>query len=113
MKRGATGDGDYQAFLNDVDIYVIPTSEKPQHETSGENETCKEPKLSPENPVYTELDVNGRNTTEDDTYQKLVKQDLDYFIPAHERGKSYQDIKMRGNVPDYEEVDQSKRKREI
>jgi hypothetical protein len=53
---------------------------------------CEEPKLSPENPVYTELDVYGRNTTEDGTYQKLVKQDSDYVIPAHERRESYEDI---------------------
>jgi hypothetical protein len=95
LKRGATGDGDYRAFLKKVDIieiYVIQVPEEPQHETSGQNETCEEPKLSAENPVYTELDVKGRNATENDTYQKLVKQDSDYVIPAHERRESYEDI---------------------
>ncbi|CAB4019260.1 Hypothetical predicted protein, partial [Paramuricea clavata] len=114
LKTGATGDGDYQTFLNDVDIYVIPTSEEPQHETPGQNETCKEPKLSPENSVYTELDVNrvhGRNTTEDGTYQKLVKRD--YVIQAHEGRESYEDMKMGGNLVDYEKLDQSKLEAEI
>ena len=95
MKTGATGDGDYRAFLKKVDIieiYIIPVPEEPQHETSGQNETCEEPKLSPENPVYTELDVKVRNTTEDGTYQKLVKKDSDYVTPAHERRESYEDI---------------------
>ncbi|CAB3989870.1 MAM and LDL-receptor class A domain-containing 1-like [Paramuricea clavata] len=98
-KRVATGDGDYQAFLKDVDIidtYIIPIPEEPQHETSGQNETCEEPKLSPENPVCTELDdnrVHGRNTTGDGTHQKQVKRDSDYVIPpAYERRESYEDI---------------------
>jgi hypothetical protein len=109
LKRGATGDGDYQALLKEDDGYVIPASEEPQHETPGQNETCEEPKLSPENPVYTELDMNGRNTTEDGSYQKLEKQDSDYVLPAHERRESYEDIKMGRNLPDYTELDQSKR----
>ena len=92
MKRRATSDGDCQALLKEDDEYVIPVPEEPQHETSGQNETCEEPKLSPENPVYTELDVKGRNTKEDGTYQKLVKQDSDYVIPVHERRESYEDI---------------------
>ena len=65
----------------------------------------------PENPVYTELDVNrvhGRNTMEDGTYQKLVKRDSDYVIPA-ERRDTYEDIKMGRNLPGYEELDLSKR----
>ena len=96
MKTETTGDGDSRAFLKEVDIidiYVIPVPEEPQHETPCQNETCEEePNLSPENPVYTELDVKGRNTTENGTYQKLVKQDSDYVIPAHERRESYEDI---------------------
>ena len=116
MKRGATGDGDHQAFLKEVDIieiYVIPDPEEPQHETPGQNETCEEPNLSPENHVYTELDVKGRNTTEDCAYQKLVKQDSDY-VAADERRESYKDIKMGGNLPaGYEELDQSQLEAEI
>ena len=92
MKRRATSDGDCQALLKEDDEYVIPVPEEPQHETPGQDETCEEPKLSPENPVYTELDVKGRNTKEDGTYQKLVKQDSDYVIPVHERRESYEDI---------------------
>jgi hypothetical protein len=65
----------------------------------------------PENPVYTELDVNrvhGRNTMEDGTYQKLVKRDSDYVIPA-ERRDTNEDIKMGRNLQGYEELDLSKR----
>ena len=117
MKRRATSDGDYQALLKEDDEYVIPAPEEPQHETPGRNETCEEPKLSPENPVYTELDVNrvhDTNTTEDGTYQKLVKQNSDYVIPAHERGETCEDIKMGRNLPaGYEELDQSKLEAEI
>ena len=36
--------------------------------------------------------MKGRNTTENGTYEKLVKQDSDYVIPAHERRESYEDI---------------------
>ncbi|CAB4020075.1 Hypothetical predicted protein, partial [Paramuricea clavata] len=95
LKTGATGDGDYQARSKEVDIidtYIIPVPEEAQHETSGQNETCEEPKLSPETPVHTELDVKGRNTTEIRTYQKLAKQDSDDVTPAHERRVSYEDI---------------------
>jgi hypothetical protein len=116
LKSGATGDGDYQAFLNEDDEYVIPVPEEPQHETPGQNETCEEPELSPENPVYTDLNVNrdhGRNTTSDDTYQKLVKRDSDDVIPAHERRESYEDIKMGRSLPDYTKLDQSTRETEI
>ncbi|CAB3990324.1 Hypothetical predicted protein [Paramuricea clavata] len=116
LKTGVTGDGDYQAFLKEGDEYVIPVPEEAQHETPGQNETYEEPKLSPENHIYTELDVNrvhGRNTTEDGTYQKLVKQDSDYVIPAHERRESYQDIKMGRSLPDNTELDLSKRETEV
>ncbi|CAB4017111.1 MAM and LDL-receptor class A domain-containing 2-like [Paramuricea clavata] len=113
LKTGATSDADDQEFFEEDDEYVIPASGEPQHETPGQNEIYEEPKLSPENPVYTELDLNGRNTTEDGTYQKLVKQDSDYVIAAHERRESYQDIKMGENFPDYTELDQSKRETEV
>ncbi|CAB4033159.1 Hypothetical predicted protein, partial [Paramuricea clavata] len=82
------------------------------YETPGQNKMYEEPKKSPENPGYTELDKNrlqGRNKTDDGTYQKLVKRDSDYVIPAHERGESYGDIEMERNLPDYEELDLSKR----
>ncbi|CAB4042471.1 Hypothetical predicted protein, partial [Paramuricea clavata] len=116
LKTGATGDGDYQALLKEVDIieiYVIQVPEEPQHETSGQNETCEEPKFSPENPVYTELDVSGRNTTENGTYQNLVKQDSDCVTPVHERRESYEDIKMGRSLPDYTELDLSKHESEV
>jgi hypothetical protein len=53
LKRGATGDGDYQTFLKQDDGDVIPAPEEPQHKTRCQNETCEEPKLSP---GYEELD---------------------------------------------------------
>jgi hypothetical protein len=56
LKREAIGDGDYQARLKEDNEYVISFREEPQDETSGQNETCEEPKLSPENPVHTGLD---------------------------------------------------------
>jgi hypothetical protein len=82
------------------------------YETPGQIEAYEEPKMSQENPGYTELDKNtlqGRNATDDSTYQKLQRQDSDYVIPAHERRESYEDIKMGRNLPGYEELDQSKR----
>jgi hypothetical protein len=94
LRKGITDDGGG---------YVIP----------GQNETYEEPKILPQNPGYTELNKNrleGRK--EDSTYQKLVKRDSDYVIPAHERRESYEDIKMERNLPGYEELDLSKRKAE-
>ena len=51
------------------------------------------------------------NTMENDTYENMdiVKQDSDYGIPAHERRESYEYTNMGKNLPDYEELDQSKR----
>jgi hypothetical protein len=120
LKRGTTGDGDYQALSKKVDIidtYVIPDPEESRHETPSQIETFEEPKLSLENPVYTELGenrVHGRNTAEDGTYQKLVKRDSDCVIAVHERRESYEDIKMGGNLPaGYEKLDLSKRETEV
>ena len=82
------------------------------YETPGQNETYGELKKSPKNPGYTELDknrVHGRNRTDDGTYQKLVKRDSDYVIPAHERRQRYESVKMGRNLPDYTELDLSKR----
>ena len=77
------------------------------------NETNEELKISPQNPVYTELDQNRRrNTAEEGFYQKLRKQDSDYVIPAHERRETCEDIKMGRNLPGYAELDQSKRELE-
>ena len=67
--------------------------------------------MSQENPGYTELDKNrlqGRNSADDSTYQKLQRRDSD-VIPAHERRESNEDIKMGRNLPGYEQLDQSKR----
>ncbi|CAB3996597.1 Hypothetical predicted protein, partial [Paramuricea clavata] len=54
LKKRTTDDGDYQAFLKKYDGYVIPAPDESQHETPGQNKTCEEPKLSPENPGYAE-----------------------------------------------------------
>ena len=81
-------------------------------ETPGQNEIYEEPNNLPENPGYTELDkdrLQGRNRTDDDTYQELVKEDSDYVIPAHERKETYEDIKRGRNLPGYEELDLNKR----
>jgi hypothetical protein len=86
------------------------------NETPGRIEAYEEPKMSQENPGYTEgyaeLDKNrlqGRNATDDSTYQKLQRRDSDNVIPDNERRDSYEDIKMGRNLPGYEELDQSKR----
>ena len=69
----------------------------------------EKPKISPENPGYAELDKNRLQGRNDGTYQKLVKRDSDYVIPAHERRESYEDMKMGRNLPGYEALDLSKR----
>jgi hypothetical protein len=69
----------------------------------------EKPKKSSENPGYAELDKNRLQGRNDGTYQKLVKRDSDYVIPAHKRIESYEDIKMGRNLPGYEELDLSKR----
>jgi hypothetical protein len=82
------------------------------YKTPGQIEAYEEPKMSQENPGYTELDKNrlqGRNTTDDSTYQKLQRRDSDNVTPDNERRNSYEDIKMGRNLPGYEELDQSKR----
>jgi hypothetical protein len=81
------------------------------YKTPGQIEAYEEPKMSQENPGYTELDKNrlqGRNSADDSTYQKLQRRDSD-VIPAHERRESNEDIKMGRNLPGYEQLDQSKR----
>ena len=98
-------------FLVFPELYEEVGVPSDTHKTSG-YKTYEEPKMSQENPGYTELDKNtlqGRNATDDSTYQKLQRQDSDYVIPAHERRESYEDIKMGRNLPGYEELDQSKR----
>ena len=83
------------------------------YENPDMNETNEELKISPQNPVYTELDQNRRrNTADEGFYQKLQKQDSDYAIPDHERRESYEDIKMGRNLAGYAKLDQRKRERE-
>ena len=88
MKSGTTGDGDCQAFLKDDDEYVIPV---PTRNIRSKWNLWRA-QIIARKCLYTELDVKGRNTTENGTYEKLVKQDSDYVIPAHERRESYEDI---------------------
>jgi hypothetical protein len=102
-------DGTYQKLVKRDSDYVIPAHERRGRETPGQNKMYKKPKKSPENPGYAELDKNRLQGRNDGTYQKLVKRDSDYVIPAHERRESYEDIKMGRNLPDYEELDLSKR----
>jgi hypothetical protein len=109
FKRGAKGDGvcqQCQAHLKEDTGYVIPASEEPHYESVG----YEVPKISPENPGYTEL--QDRNTTDDGTYQKLLKRDSDYVIPAYERRKSYEDMEMERNLSGYTELDLGKRETE-
>ncbi|CAB4030779.1 Hypothetical predicted protein, partial [Paramuricea clavata] len=110
--KGTRDDGGYRALLKENGRHIIP--DEPQYETPSVG--YEEPKISPENPGYTELDKNrlqGRNAMDDDTYQKLLKRDSSYVMPAHENiRESYEDIKMGRNVPDYTDLDLSKREAE-
>ena len=68
--------------------------------------------MSSQNPDYTELNKDRlRNSTnDDDTYQKLLRGNPEYVIPAHERRKLNQDMKqMEKSPPGYEELDLTKR----
>ena len=57
--------------------------------------------MSSQNPDYTELNKDRlRNSTnDDDTYQKLLRGNPEYVIPAHERRKLNQDMKQMEKSP--------------
>ncbi|CAB4032197.1 ephrin type-A receptor 2-like [Paramuricea clavata] len=103
-----SADGHYE----EVGIPSVGVHKKLGYKTPGQIEAYEEPKMSQENPGYTEFDKNrlqGRNAADDSTYQKLQwRRDSD-VTPAHERRESNEDIKMGRNLPGYEELDQSKR----
>ncbi|CAB4021617.1 MAM domain-containing glycosylphosphatidylinositol anchor 2-like [Paramuricea clavata] len=85
------------------------------YETQVQNGTYPETKSSQENAGYTVLDVNrlrDRNTRDDGTYQKLVKPTSSYVIPQDDRTEPCENMKMEINLPDYTELDQSKRNAE-
>ena len=96
-----TGNGGYEVSANE---------EEHDYETISQYEAYEEPNLSPQNPGYAELDKNRRRNSENADYQKLQWPDSDYFIPAHERQESCEDIEM--NRQNYTELDQSKRETE-
>ena len=100
----------FPGHYEEVGVPSVGVHKKLGHKTPGQIEAYEEPKMSQENPGYTELDKNrlqGRNA-DDSTYQKLQRRDSD-VTPAHERRESNEDIKMGRNLPGYEELDQSKR----
>jgi hypothetical protein len=101
----------FPGHYEEVGVPSVGVHKKLGHKTPGQIEAYEEPKMSQENPGYTELDKNrlqGRNAADDSTYQKLQRRDSD-VIPAHERRESNEDIKMGRKLPGYEELDQSKR----
>jgi hypothetical protein len=102
----------FPGHYEEVGVPSVGVHKKLGYKTPGQIEAYEEPKMSQENPGYTELDKNrlqGRNTTDDSTYQKLQRRDSDNVTPDNERRNSYEDIKMGRNLPGYEELDQSKR----
>ena len=101
----------FPGHYEEVGVPSVGVHKKLGYKTPGQIEAYEEPKISQENPGYTELDKNrlqGRNAADDSTYQKLQRQDSD-VSPVHERRESNEDIKMGRNLPGYEELDQSKR----
>ena len=59
--------------------------------------------------VYAQLDKNRRETTGDNNYQKLWKNDSDYEIPNEEQTETYEEVE-KINVPSvYTELDNKKR----
>ena len=62
-------------------------------------------------PVYAELDRNRQDeTTNDGLYQKLLKRDSDYVIPAHtEAESSYEEVGKIKTPPGYTELENTKR----
>ena len=100
----------FPGHYEEVGVLSVGVHKKLGYKTPGQIEAYEEPKMSQENPGYTELDKNrlqGRNA-DDSTYQKLQRRDSD-VTPANERRESNEDIKMGRNLPGYEELDQSKR----
>jgi hypothetical protein len=100
----------FQGHYEEVGVPSVGVHKKLGYKMPGQIEACEEPKMSQENPGYTELDKNrlqGR-IADDSTYQKLQRRDSD-VTPAHERRESYEDIKMGRNLSGYEELDQTKR----
>ncbi|CAB3990805.1 Hypothetical predicted protein [Paramuricea clavata] len=82
------------------------------YETPAQNVTYPETKTSHKNAGYTVFDVNrlrDRNTRDDDTYQKLVKPTSSYVMPQDDRTKPCENMKMEISLPDFTELDQSRR----
>ena len=63
---------------------------------------------------YAELNRNtGDETTDDKTYQKLLKNDLDYVIPAEDHVESpYEETSQTKSPPGYTELDKTTREPE-
>ena len=77
QRHGTANDHTYQKLLKYDPDYVIPADGHDETEPYEEVGKEKTP------PGYTELDTNQRHQTANDhTYQKLLKYDPDYVIPA-------------------------------
>ena len=76
----------------------------------GGTEPYEEVQILPP-PVYAELDRNRQDeTTNDGLYQKLLKRDSDYVIPAHtEAESSYEEVGKIKTPPGYTELENTKR----
>ena len=99
-----TSDNTYQKLLKSNSDYVIPAD-------AGEESSYEVvPNSSPS--VYTELNRNRENehTNDINTYQKLLKPDSDYVIPACVPEESpYEEVEKQKSLPGYTQLDQAKR----
>ena len=59
--------------------------------------------------VYAQLDKNRRETTGENNYQKLLKNDSDYVIPNEEQTETYEKVEPANVPPGYTELDNKKR----
>ena len=96
----------YQKLLKYNPDYVIPAD--------GDDETKPYEEVGKEKtpPGYTELDTNQRHeTTNENTYQKLLKCNPDYTIPADDddETKPYEEVGKQKTPPGYTELDTNKR----
>jgi hypothetical protein len=93
-----------------VSLFFLLIQEPDYSPADDGTEPYEEVQISPSS-VYAELDRNRQDeATNDATYQKLLKRDSDYVIPAHtEAESSYEEVGKIKTPPGYKELDNTKR----
>jgi hypothetical protein len=93
-----------------VSLFFLLIQEPDYSPADDGTEPYEEVQISPPS-VYAELDRNRQDkTTNDGLYQKLLKRDSDYVIPAHtEAESSYEEVGKIKTPPGYTELDNTKR----